>query len=348
MNLLNTSFERVSYGVEIKTSLLFECALGIAMITYPKLHDQLEMTRAELDELKLRLSSELTAELDYCREHNTWKMLLQLLHVKDFSSPGEFYQFLKSLSQSELKFYALPFVDIMQENNRLAASKGDREAENVLVLNCKGHAFFPQMIHFVCSTKHTELLNHLLTLLDGWYNEVILPEKDWTSGVLERDVLEKRRISQLESPHKTVLKAAGIDYKPEQGIADVILIPHVAYRPWTIQADLPAAKVFYYPVSDSSLMKSTDPFEPPGQLVQKLKAIGDEKRLRILKLLVKKELTLKEVTALVGMGKTTVHHHLTLLKAAGLVHVKGSVYKAAGDSIKGIEKEIFTFLHKET
>lgn len=81
----------------------------------------------------------------------------------------------------------------------------------------------------------------------------------------------------MESPHKTVLKAAGIDYKPEQGIADVILIPHVAYRPWTIQADLPAAKVFYYPVSDSSLMKSTDPFEPSGQLVQKLKAIGDEK-----------------------------------------------------------------------
>lgn len=54
------------------------------------------------------------------------------------------------------------------------------------------------------------------------------------------------------------------------------------------------------------------------------------------------------MTALVGMGKTTVHHHLTLLKAAGLVHVKGSVYKAAEDSIKGIEKEIFTFLHKET
>jgi biotin operon repressor len=166
------------------------------------------------------------------------------------------------------------------------------------------------------------------------------------SSILERDQKEKEHWLKNQSPQEIVLHAAGVDYKPEPGITKVLLIPHHIYRPWTIQANLEETKVFYYPVSDTSLNESEDPYEPSAQLVGRLKAIGDEKRLRIVKLLTEKEKTLKELTALLGMGKTTVHHHLSLLRSAGIVKVTGAYYSVTEHAFQGIETQIETYLER--
>ena len=47
----------------------------------------------------------------------------------------------------------------------------------------------------------------------------------------------------------------------------------------------------------------------------KHKALGDEARLRIVKMLFEKERTLQEITERLQLGKSTVHHHLKLLRA---------------------------------
>ena len=51
------------------------------------------------------------------------------------------------------------------------------------------------------------------------------------------------------------------------------------------------------------------------------RALGDETRLRILRLLRDRDLYLTEIAGLVELSKPTVKHHLALLRAAGLVTV---------------------------
>ena len=51
------------------------------------------------------------------------------------------------------------------------------------------------------------------------------------------------------------------------------------------------------------------------------KALSDEKRLRILKRLVTGSATLQELADAVGLAKSSTHHHMVILRSAGLVTV---------------------------
>ncbi|CAH0343967.1 metalloregulator ArsR/SmtB family transcription factor [Bacillus sp. CECT 9360] len=346
MNLLNTSYTPNSYDLEIKHSILFECALGIAMITYPKLHEKLEKPKQSLDALRNSVSEKLEADLQYCQEHNTWKMLLQLLHVQDFENTHSFVDYINGLEDQTLIYLVLPFLDESQQQNRMLASKGDKRAAEEMILASKGHQYFPQMIHFISEIEPAILKKHLVHLMTGWYNEILLEEKQETEEILKRDYEKKINKRATISNQELVQLATGIEYKPESNIAKVILVPHISYRPWTIEANLEGTKIFYYPVSNESLIEHVDINQPPPDLVQLFKALGDEKRLTIMRYLSQKERSLKELTELLDIGKTTVHHHLTILRTAHIVGVKGSVYSIKMESILKHEQELIEYLER--
>ena len=73
-------------------------------------------------------------------------------------------------------------------------------------------------------------------------------------------------------------------------------------------------KVFHYPVANESIHPE-DPYEP-NYFSSKHKALGDE--ATHCKNVVRKERTLQEITERLQLGKSTVHHHLKLLRAAKL------------------------------
>ena len=53
--------------------------------------------------------------------------------------------------------------------------------------------------------------------------------------------------------------------------------------------------------------------------IRVMKALSDPSRIKILKMLEKKELCVCEITALLGLAQSTVSKHLKLLEDAGLV-----------------------------
>jgi len=53
--------------------------------------------------------------------------------------------------------------------------------------------------------------------------------------------------------------------------------------------------------------------------IKMLKALGDETRLRILKLLLKRELCVCEIEAALNLPQSKVSRHLTVLRSVGLV-----------------------------
>lgn len=56
-------------------------------------------------------------------------------------------------------------------------------------------------------------------------------------------------------------------------------------------------------------------------LASRLKALGDESRLRLLLLLAERPRTVRDLTEATGMSQTLVSHHLTPLRHEGLVTV---------------------------
>ena len=55
------------------------------------------------------------------------------------------------------------------------------------------------------------------------------------------------------------------------------------------------------------------------KLIKILKALGDKKRLRIVKMLQQKTLCVCEITAALGLATSTVSNHLSILKDAEIV-----------------------------
>ncbi len=345
MNVLDTSFKRSNFEVEFKSSTLFECALGIAMITYPKLHEQLEKTKVELEQLRKSVSRELQAELDYCQQHNTWKMILQLLHQRDCFSLQDFFNFLDELNHQQFTYLVFPYLDESQQANRMLASEGDYHSVKEMAAACIDHVFFPQMITFIAETDTSKLILHIKNLMEGWAHEVMKNEE--VEQILQRDVLEKQQRLVQSSPEKVVQWSTGSVYKPEVNVERVLLIPHTIYRPWTIEANLEQTKVFYYPVSDASLHGMLDTAQPPAYLVQAYKALADEKRLRILNLLSDSNRSLKELTDILDIGKTTIHHHLAILRSAHMVTVTGAMYSLNKSALGGYEASLLEYLRVE-
>lgn len=54
-------------------------------------------------------------------------------------------------------------------------------------------------------------------------------------------------------------------------------------------------------------------------LIRAMKALSDPNRIKIVKMLEKKELCVCEITALLGLAQSTVSKHLKLLEDAGFV-----------------------------
>ncbi|SDK27530.1 ArsR/SmtB family transcription factor [Sediminibacillus albus] len=341
-----SSRKRETYQILIKYSLLWECALGIAAVTNTPLLSSLERTENDWRKLKQSLSGKMLDHLAEVEKNNTWNALLQLLHHKDFQSLSSFLQYIKDLAPEELKSICLPFLGDDLQDRVEAATKGEVYAIGELKAIVKDHSFFPSYIEFICMAESDYIKNHLVEVMSGWYETVIEPDADKLETILSTDYVSKTKMAKKMHPEEFVTWATGgINYLPEPSIHQVLLIPHFTYRPWNVEADLKGTKVFYYPVANQSL-DPTDKDMPDNSLILKYKALGDELRLRMIKMLAEGGLSLQEITERLDMGKSTVHHHLKILKSARLISNKGTKYVLNGAILESLPIELSSYLNK--
>ncbi len=115
----------------------------------------------------------------------------------------------------------------------------------------------------------------------------------------------------------------GIRWLSEPGVRRVILAPSYFARPYNFLLGSADWRLFGYPISDAAL-DAADPFAPPPAVVRLHRALGDDTRLRILRLLRDRDLYLTEIAQELDLSKPTIKHHLALLRAAGLVTITES------------------------
>ncbi|MFQ3546290.1 metalloregulator ArsR/SmtB family transcription factor [Halobacillus rhizosphaerae] len=341
MEVFNSSSRnRETYHIAVQSSLLWETALGIAAITNTALRDTLEKPMNEWEAIRKSMSQGMKQHLDTVQQHNTWKALLELLHQSHLLTLADFTHYIQQLTEEDLKFNCLPFMGKKKTGARMAAARGDLAAVKDLQELTAGHAFLTDYIEYIATADPAWLKKHLIEVMTGWYEQVIAPEADHLEAILSRDHQSKAVAKEKMHPEELVSWATGgIEYTPEPSVSRVLLIPHLTYRPWNVEADLEDTKVFYYPVANES-MNPEDPYMPDQFLVQKCKALGDENRLRILKILGEKERTLKELTTLLSMRKSTVHHHVKQLKAARFVKQNGAIYQVASHQLASLGHEL--------
>lgn len=161
----------------------------------------------------------------------------------------------------------------------------------------------------------------LLDLLHRWHDAFFARVADEIAPILERDVRAKRALQRTISPERLIdTTLNGVVYAPEPGIREVVFFPSYLWRPWVVLSDHHDLKLIVYSVADDSLAVEGD--EPPTRLVKLYKALGDERRLRTLKKLSAADHSLQELADFLGLAKSTMHHHLTILRSAGLVRVR--------------------------
>jgi len=79
---------------------------------------------------------------------------------------------------------------------------------------------------------------------------------------------------------------------------------------------------------------SAPPTAVTGPARTERSALSDESRLRILRFLASGSRDFTEIVRFSGLAKSTVHHHLVILRAAGLVRV---LVRHSGDSAETYE-----------
>jgi DNA-binding transcriptional ArsR family regulator len=160
----------------------------------------------------------------------------------------------------------------------------------------------------------------LIGVIEAWADRVWKPESVSIMPILERDADAKRQLLR-DVPFEEFVTTAtnGVEFPPRPGVERVAMLPSFLNRPLVSYLELGETLIIVYPVADESV--SADADAPPLRLVRLSKALGDEKRLRILRALSEGEKSLMDLAETFGVAKTTMHHHMIVLRSAGLVSV---------------------------
>ena len=249
--------------------------------------------------------------------------------VYDTPAPRDVPSFIEHLRQTDpdeirlhvIQFYAREMRRMTPPAVIRAAVAGDAEARAEFL-----RTSYPEWEHWTDYLRRAldvdgpAFRDELIAVLSEWNERVWQPESLTIMPILERDADAKRDL-QRDLPVDQFITTAtnGVEFAPRPGINRVVLVPSFVHRPLVTYYEFGEVMLILYPVADESV--SADADAPPLRLVRLSKALGDEKRLRVLRALADGEKTLMELAEMFGVAKTTMHHHMIVLRSAGLVSV---------------------------
>jgi len=207
---------------------------------------------------------------------------------------------------------------------RAAAARGEEDAVARIVSEAstmKLEETFCRSIESFLELPATDVIPPLVETMRRVRSEAFAEYEEEWAAAQARDAATRQVLIDDSSSIKDLIESItnGISYDIPQGVRRIVFIPSVSLRPWTLITDHDDALLICYPVGEEHL--AVDPEAPPSSLLAVYKALGDDKRMRLLRKLAEGPATLAELTEHVGMAKSTVFHHMAVLRAAGLVRV---------------------------
>lgn len=194
---------------------------------------------------------------------------------------------------------------------RRGIQAGDETAIKAYFKRLHSKAMRDNAARFI-ATDGKKIVSDTADLLERWDREIFSEIGPPLEPDLKASAQSVSRLARELPWDRLIIKAThGVEYRPEPWIDFVVLVPTVLGRPWVDISEYGSTKFFVYPASREAAT-------PDVQLVEVYKALGDETRLRILRLLSTGESSLTEIAQKLGLAKSTVHGHMRILRAAGL------------------------------
>ncbi|CAN5730523.1 hypothetical protein BH24CHL6_BH24CHL6_04750 [soil metagenome] len=201
-----------------------------------------------------------------------------------------------------------------------AAAEGDRAAGLTLVQDNSDGPECEQALAGVLRLGDDEVAELLVRLLRNWNELVFEDHLAQAMPIIEREAERLRGRSRELSQEAFLAEATnGADVLPAPGVNEIELFPIWVLRPWDVFWEHDPTLLIG--VGIAARQPSDDPDAPPDRLVRLARALGDERRLRILRRLVAGSYSLQELSEQLATPKTTLLHHLVILRSAGIVHV---------------------------
>jgi DNA-binding transcriptional ArsR family regulator len=309
--------------VDVVSSLVTEFLVGLQTFQFDEAAHTFDVGPEWFDHVRTKASPELTAGLERLGSTPWGSMLGQALVER---WPRDVPGFIRRVEEQEpsdlwlllVGSHVPPYADRIPPETFRRAVGGDVGARADLAAVAR-EMFRDKEDEFrVLSLSADETRDLVVRVLQTWYRDVFAPDERDVAPILERDAEAKRRLARTVSDEKLIeLATNGIEYVAEAWVGRIVLTPHLAMRPWNVTCAHDDTYVICYPVADESLGR--DLTAPPAHLLRLHKALADDKRLRILKLLAGSDMTLQQLSDAVGLAKSTAHHHTVILRSAGLI-----------------------------
>lgn len=313
--------------IEIDPSPAYELLFELYALENPEDSAHFAGGQTWLDDTRGRLPADFLTDLaDLGTSGEIWLVLLSLVY--DTPSPKTveaFLEHLRSLDPDALRAHLVANAWFTKESQIAPeviqkAAAGDAEAYQVICEAADGSSCGPGWANLLVQSAD-EAKSAVINMLERYAEKAFDPE---VSKLLDRDARAKRVLAASVSPAELVERATnGVTFASTEGFDAIILIPSVVIRPFVVITDHSVGhsvgRLFGYSISEEFMTGDDD--APPSWLVDFYKAIGDEKRLRILTVLAQGDATLGALVERLDLAKSTVHHHLRLLRTAGLVRV---------------------------
>lgn len=328
MRVMDMAERGRALAVAVDVSPAYELLMNLCAFSEIDDCETYDVGRDWFEKMRAAISPDLLATIEGSSVHigRLWGHLVGLVY--ETPAPKDVPAFLAHLEQIDpleldlhlLGYYIHTVQRTVAPDVILRAAQGDPRARDEYLAamefddECE-HARRLLLEHTPGTTKRT-----VLEILSRWYEQVFRAQEAATLPVLKRDAAAKRRLIGKLPPDRLIdLATNGLQYVPEAGMRRVLLVPTVIMRPWVIICGHRGTKIFCYPVADENMATKDEP--AITQLVRLYKALGDERRLRIVQRLSTQSCTLQEVANSLGIGKSLAHHHLVALRAAGIVRV---------------------------
>lgn len=274
------------------------------------------------------LSPETVRMLDEIGSGDTWIALMPLLpETRSGASVDEFLAFLSEMDPADMRYRIInvhdKFPSVQRDLIADAAEGAEGAVERLLDTPELGSTELKQWretLRYLLLMEPEVTRDLLVDVLRRAHSEAFVEHEQEFRPYLAADYRSKLALARRVSPERLLeVATSGIAFSDDRAHKPFVLVPTMVARPWVVFAQGPDFFVLGYPVADEILESDAD--APPQWLVKLHKALGDEKRLRVLRSLAEGDASLGELAERVEVAKSTLHHHLMLLRTAGLVRV---------------------------
>lgn len=300
----------MTYQIKVDYSPVYELVTSLYHYINFKQHRSMRLGKEWYRTTRDKLSSNFAKELEDERFEVVHRINLLVWQFDGERCPEEFLRWLQNQPAGELYERLSPWIDAIPGN--LA-----------------------------------EIRDRLVYLLNEWNEQYFRTIDPNILSLLQREAGQKEALVNEMSAIDLIEEATnGIRIEPVEGLKTVFLIPQYHCHPATILDFYQNISTCLYPVS----LDKADADLPNWELTAIAQAIADEQRLRILRFLYQQPRTFTEVQQHLGLSKSTTHHHLTILRRAGMIrsHYFGKataqVYSLREQAIEGLSKKLLLYI----